>query len=234
MRWKCAGITAGLVTMIACSCMPKAIVLPYTLCESYKSANLSKRMLMLALPEEKNIVIENPKDVFDDYGGINAEPQSRIKKFYLPIFSETFKSYISGDSIVAADNYRQDFSYTNLRKRQVSEKIGLDTGSLVFSIPEQSEMKAAGLDSTVLILIDRIVFKRNNFYIEYYWDDKTKRPANLEVNARVLIWDYKNNAPVFYGILTQKIEFQIAMQRKHWDESARALAKKIVLSAQCL
>jgi hypothetical protein len=232
MKWNRAGIAAGLVAMIACSCVPKATVLPYTLCENYKSANFSKRMLMLALPDEKNIIIENPKDVFDDYGGINAEPPSRIKKFYLPIFSETFKSYISGDSIVAADNYRRDFSYRNLRKRQVSEKM--DTSSLIFSIPEKSEMQAAGLESAVLVLIDRISFKRNNFYIEYYWDDKTRRPANLEVNARVLIWDYKNNAPVFYGILTQKIEFQIAMQRKHWDESARALAKKIILTVKCL
>lgn len=220
--------------MIACSCMPRVTILPYTLCENYKSANLSKRMLMLALPDEKSIIIENSKDVVDDYGGLNAEPQSRIKKFYFPIFSETFKSYISGDSIVEAENYSKDFSYRNLRKQQVSEKTGQDTGSIVFSIPEQSEMKAAGLDSAVLILIDRITFKRNNFYIEYYWDDKTKRPANLEVNAKVLIWDYKTNAPVFYGILTQKIEFQIALQRKHWDESARALAKKIILTAKCL
>jgi hypothetical protein len=214
--------------------MQRATVVPYTLCENYKSANLSKRMLMLALPDERNIIIQNPDDVVDDYGGLNAEPQSRIKKFYLPVFSETFKSYISGDSISEAENYRKDFSYRNLHVRQVTEKTGQDTGALVFSIPEQSEMKTAGLDSTVLILVDRITFKRNNFYIEYYWDDKTKRPANLEVNAKVLIWDYKANAPVFYGILTQKIEFQIAMQRKHWDESARALAKKIILTAKCL
>jgi hypothetical protein len=227
-------IAISLVAMVVCSCMPRVTVLPYVLCENYTAANLSKRMLMLALPDEQNITIENPQDVFDDYGGMNAAPSSRIKKFYLPIFSETFKSYISGDSMVMTDGYRQDVSYQNLRKRQVIEKIGQDTGSQVFSIPEQSEMMAAGLDSAVLVLIDRITFKRNNFYIEYYWDDKTKRPANLEVNARVLIWDYKNNAPVFYGILTQKIEFPFAMQRKHWDESARELAKKIIFAAKCL
>jgi hypothetical protein len=227
-----AGICAGLVAMVVCSCMPKVTSQPYTLCENYKSANLSKRVLMLVLPDEKSIIIENSKDVVDDYGGLNAAPSSRIKKFYLPIFRETFQSYISNDSMISADGYRQDFSYGKLSKRQISEKT--DTGSLNFSIPEQAEMKAAGLDSAVLVLVDRISFKRNNFYVEYYWDDKTKRPANLEANAQVLIWDYKANKPVFYGFITQKIEFQVAMQRKHWDESARALAKKIILTAKCL
>jgi hypothetical protein len=209
-----AGICAGLVAMVVCSCMPKVTSQPYTLCENYKSANLSKRVLMLVLPDEKSIIIENSKDVVDDYGGLNAAPSSR------------------NDSMISADGYRQDFSYGKLSKRQISEKT--DTGSLNFSIPEQAEMKAAGLDSAVLVLVDRISFKRNNFYVEYYWDDKTKRPANLEANAQVLIWDYKANKPVFYGFITQKIEFQVAMQRKHWDESARALAKKIILTAKCL
>jgi hypothetical protein len=229
-----AGVVSGIILAVACLCVPTVTILPYTLCENYLSANLSNRILVLALPEENNIIIENPKDVVDDYGGMNATPQSRIKKFYFPIFSETFKSYISGDSMVTAEKYRPDFIYKDLKKRQVVEKTGIDTGSLVFSIPEASEMQAAGLDSAVLVLIDRITLRRNNFYIEYYWDDKTKRPANLEANARVLIWDYKNDMPVFYGTITQKIEFQIAMQRKHWDESARSLAKKIVLSSKCL
>ncbi|MBN1129474.1 MAG: hypothetical protein JXA71_10835, partial [Chitinispirillaceae bacterium] len=105
---------------------------------------------------------------------------------------------------------------------------------LAFSIPEKAGMDSAGLDSAVLVTIERLTFRRNNFYVEYYWDDKTKRPANLEVDAVVLIWDYRKDAPVFYGTVLQKVEFQIAMQRKHWDESARNLAKKIVMSAKCL
>jgi hypothetical protein len=216
------------------SCVSTKPSLPYVLCEKYTTANLSARKVVLALPDEKNIVISNPKDVTDDYGGMNATPGSRITKFYLPLFYETFKSYTSGDSLYLAETYRQDFSFDSLCTRKVDLKKGQDTGTLHFSIPEKSPMLAAGLDSAVLVLVGRLTFKRNNFYIEYYWDDKTKRPANLEVEAEILIWDYKNDTPVLYGTITQKVEFQIAMQRKNWDESARLLAKKVVLSAKCL
>jgi hypothetical protein len=67
----------------------------------------------------------------------------------------------------------------------------------------------------------------------FFWYQKTTRPANLEANADLVVWDYKNDAPVFYGTVTKKIAFQIAMGRKHWDESARALAKRIILSVKC-
>jgi hypothetical protein len=217
----------------ALSCSTPIVMQPFTLCDNYKTANLSKRPLIVSLPGEKGIIVENPKDVVDDFGGMNASPESRLTKFYLPLFEETFTSFLSGDSVIAAGAGQGDF-FNTLPKRHISLKIGHDTGSLIFSLPTKTAMQTAGFDSAVVVLIDRMTFKRNNFYIEYYWDDKTKRSANLEADAKLLIWDYKMDAPVFYGTVTQKIEFQIAMQRKHWDESARALAKKIVFSAKCL
>jgi hypothetical protein len=219
-------------SLISCS-IPKTS-LSYTLCENYKNADLSKRPLLLELPGEKSIVIANPKDVISDYGGVNATPESRIEKFYLPIFVESFKSYLSGDSLIVAGGYHTEFSLPDSIKKQAELKTDKDSLALRFTIPTKPSMQAAGLDSAVLITIDRLIFKRNSFYYEYYWDDKTKQPANLEVQASVAIWDYKNDAPVFYGTITQKIEFQFGMNRKHWDESARALAKKIILSAKCL
>lgn len=214
-------------------CSPMVTVRPYMLREEYGSANFSNRLLVLALPGEKNITVENPKDVADDFGGLNASPESRIVKFYLPLFRETFTSLISGDSLVCAGVTHPDF-FDSLEKRTVAVRIDNDPDSLAFSVPKKPAMRAAGFDGAVAILVDRLSFKRNNFYFEYYWDDMTKRQANLEAIARVLIWDYTNDAPVFYGVVSQKIEFQFAMQRKHWDESARALAKKIVFSAKCL
>ncbi|MBN1308949.1 MAG: hypothetical protein JXA18_13585 [Chitinispirillaceae bacterium] len=229
---KRGGRAVAAMAMLFC-CSPTVTMLPYRHCEEYASADFSNRLLLLALPGEKNIIIDNPKDVADDYGGLNAAPESRITKFYLPLFRETFKSYISGDSLIYAGVNHPDL-FDSLAKRDIGLKIGEDTNSLHFSVPGKAAMQAAGLGSVVAILVERLSFKRNNFYVEYYWDDKTKRQANLEVSAKVLIWDYRKDAPVFYGVLSQKIEFQIAMQRKHWDESARALAKKIVLSAKCL
>jgi hypothetical protein len=229
---KIAGMVAAAAAVFL-FCSPVVLVRPYMLREEYASANFSNRLLVLALPGEKNIIIENPKDVADDFGGLNASPESRIVKFYLPQFRETFKSLISGDSLVYAGVNHPDF-FDSLEKRTIAVRIENDTDSLVFSIPGKPAMQAAGFDSAVAILVDRFSFKRNNFYFEYYWDDMTKRQANLEAVARVLIWDYRNDAPVFYGVVSQKIEFQFAMQRKHWDESARALAKKIVFSAKCL
>jgi hypothetical protein len=95
-------------------------------------------------------------------------------------------------------------------------------------------MQAIGLDSSVVIVFEEIEFKRNKFQIEYYWDDRSRKPANLEVNVKILIWDYKADAPVFYGTVTEKTEFHFGLQRKHWDESAHGLAKKIIMAAKCL
>lgn len=205
---------------------------PYLLMDAYQSKNLSSRIVVLEMPDNADIVINNPKDVVDDYGGMNAPPQSRIQKFYFPLFIETFRDYISGDSLIVPDRTPGGFDAEN--RKSVALQLPHDTAHLRFIIPEKKAMQAAGLDSAVLVRIDRLTFTRNNLYVEYYWDDKTKRPANLQVEARILIWDYQSNTAVFFGAVTQKIEFHIAMKRKHWDASARSISKKVVLSAQCL
>jgi hypothetical protein len=220
------------LSLVFCSA-PK-ISHPYTLCENYKNANLSNRQLLLELPSEKNIVVTNPKDVIRDYGGLNATPESRIEKFYLPLFVESFKSYLSGDSLIVAGGNLTDLSFPDSGKKQAELKTDMDSSALFFAIPAKLSMQAAGFDNVVLIKIDRLTFKRNDFYYEYVWDDKNRKPASLEVQAVIAIWDYKNDAPVFYGTITQKEEFQFGMNRKHWDESASSLAKKIILSAKCL
>ena len=58
--------------------------------------------------------------------------------------------------------------------------------------------------------------------------------SNLEVNAKIMIWDFENNMPVFYGPVSTKIEFHFGLSRKHWDESAGTLARKLVVAAKCL
>jgi hypothetical protein len=223
--------SAGISIM---SCLAPKTSLPYTLSDNYKTANLSTRLLVITLPAIKNIVIANPKDVIDDYGGVNATPESRIQKFYLPMFVETFKSFISGDTLMVADGYRSEFSLRDFEKKQIDLKTDSTSSAQHFLIPTKPAMQKAGLDSAVVIVIDRLTFKRNKFYYEYYWDTNTKQPANLEATADLVIWDYKNDTPVFWGAVTKKVDFQIAMSRRQWDESARALAKKIILSIKCL
>lgn len=223
-----------LISTSLISCSTLKVSHPYILCENYKDVNLSKRPVLLELPSEKNIIISNPKDVTNDFGGVNATPESRIEKFYLPLFVESFKSNLSGDLLSVVGGYLADLSIPDSGKKQIELKTDNDSSKLQFTIPTKLSMQAAGRDSTVLIKIDRLTFKRNKFYYEYYWDDKTRQPASLEVQAVVAIWDYKNDKPVFYGTIIQKVDFQFGMNRKHWDESARELAKKIIFSAKCL
>jgi hypothetical protein len=90
------------------------------------------------------------------------------------------------------------------------------------------------MDSAVVLTIQRIEFKRNNLHVEYYWDDKTRIPANLQADAKVLVWDYAADAPVFYGTITERVIFQFGLSRRHWDESAQNLAKRIIMLARCL
>ena len=216
------------------SCTVQKVSLPYTLSDTYKTANLATRPVILGLPDQKNIIVTNPKDVVDDYGGVNVTPQSRIEKFYCTLFAESFRSNISSDTLIVADGYRPKFSIHDLEKKQVALKIDDNSSPLHFSIPTKSAMQKAGLDSAIVVLIDRLTFKRNKFYMEYYWDTDSKQLANLEAAVDIVVWDYQNDAPVFYGTVINKVDFQIAMTRKHWDESARSLAKKIVFSVKCL
>jgi hypothetical protein len=141
---------------------------------------------------------------------------------------------ISGDSIAAFDHYRPDMTWDTLGTTMLTLKTGSDSIPMQYAISDKAKMQAARMDSTTVIIIESMAFKRNNFYCEYYWDDKSRVPANLEVTAKIMIWDYMLNMPVFYGPVSTKIEFTFGLQRKHWDESARALAKKIVVAAKCL
>ena len=209
---------------------------PYTLNEKYSGVNLSGRKIVAVLPDDSNIVILNKKDVADDYGGQNASPESRIRKYYFPIFSQTLKNFASGDSFFLLNDYKPGLLWDTLGHKEVILKSDLDSAESdsTYRIPEKAHVQAVGLDSTVVLIIQTIRFKRNNLQVEYYWDDKTRKPANLEADAKVLVWDYAADAPVFYGTITEKVVFQFGMSRKHWDESAYNLAKKIMALAKCL
>ena len=228
------GATAGALALIGCLCSMPAIKRPYTLSANYASANLSDRKILVVMPGDRNILINNKDDVIDDYGGANARPEARIRKYYFPEFFQTFKSLASGDSVFLFDALRPDLSWDSLSTGATTLKTGGDSVPVSYAVPPKPRMQAAGLDNAVAVIIETIEFKRNNLYIEYYWDEKSRRPANLEVDAMVLIWDYKADAPVFYGPLSEHIEFHFGLQRKHWDESADALARRIIRAAQCL
>jgi hypothetical protein len=189
---------------------------------------------MVVFPADKRIIIANKDDVIDDFGGVNATPESRIRKFYFPEIFTTLKSFVSGDSIFLFDQYRSAVAWDSITRNEVTLITGGDSAGVPYAIPEKMRMQAIGLDSAVVLVIEEMEFKRNKFQIEYYWDDRSRKPANLEVVAKILIWDYKNDEPVFYGTVSAKTEFQFGLQRKHWDESARELAKKIVRVARCL
>jgi len=93
---------------------------------------------------------------------------------------------------------------------------------------------AHGLDSTVLVIIERIEFKRNNFHMEYYWDYKSRQSANLEADAIVLVWDCKNDRPVFLWAAFAKSRIHAFHAAQTLEESARLLAKRIVQAIKCL
>ena len=227
-------VIIGMVSFLLVSCNATRMRYPYTLNEKYKTVNLSDRKILVVFPGDENIIINNKDDVADDFGGVNAKPESRIRKYYFPEFFSTFKSFVSGDSIFVFDQFRSDITWDTLSRNEVTLRNGSDSIGVPYLIPEKSRMQALGLDSTVFVVIEMIEFKRNKFQIEYYWDDRSRKPANLEVVAKVLIWDYKNNEQVFYGTVSEQTEFHFGLQRKHWDESAHDLAKKIVLAAKCL
>jgi hypothetical protein len=206
----------------------------YTLNRSYATANLSNRKLVIVMPNDAGILINNKRDVTNDFGGANATPESRIRKYYFPEFVKTFKSLVSSDSAVSLAEVRPDLTEDSLGAQDTALKTDTDTLPVAYRIPSKSRMQALGLEGSVAVIVERIEFKRNAFYIEYYWDEKTRKSANLQADARVLIWDCKSETPVFYGTLTSTIDFQFGLQRKHWDESAADIAKKIIVAAKCL
>jgi hypothetical protein len=224
----------GLLPLLFFSCSATRPNLPYTLNEKYRSVNLSGRKLLVVFPDEKHIIINNKNDIADDFGGMNATPESRIRKFYFPEVFSTLKSLASGDSIFLFDQYCPDAEWDTLCTGEITLRTGSDSTGVPYSVPEKSRMETVGLDSVLLVFFQEVEFVRNKFQIEYYWDDRSRKPANLEVTAKILIWDFTSDEPVFNGFLSEKTEFQFGLQRKHWDESAHSLAKKLVVAARCL
>jgi hypothetical protein len=219
---------------VIAACNPVRTKRPYTLNDRYKTLNLSHRKLIVVFPTEARIIVNNPADVIDDFGGMNAKPEARIGKFYFPEFFKSFKSFASGDSVAEFDQACPGVLWDSLPKRQIDLKTDLDSAEIGYSIPDTSFIREKRLDSAVVVVIQDINFKRNNFHIEYYWDDRTRKPANLEATVRLVIYDYAMNAPIFFGVIREQTEFHFSMKRQHWDESAHALGKKIVMAARCL
>lgn len=219
---------------LVASCNMSTVKRPYTLAADYATANLSDRKTVVLLPTDDHIVIYNKDDIADDLGGENAKPQSRIRKYYFPLFFETLKSLASTDSFFLLDQYRPGFPPDSLVMKDTILQTGDSAKDFRYALPDNQSLNTHGLDGMVLVIIERIEFKRNDFRMEYSWDIKSRQSANLEADAIVLIWDYKNDRPVFNGPLSAKVEFTFSMQRKHWEESARLLAKKIVKAVKCL
>ena len=227
------------ITIAAASCVFLSCTVPvahrsYTLNQNYATANLSNRKMVVVMPDDAGILIGNKRDVTNDFGGANATPESRIRSDYFPVFVSEFKSLVSSDSIMSLAEVRPDLTSDSIGAREISLKTDTDTLPLAYRAPVKSRMQALGLNDAVAVIVERLSFQRNAFYIEYYWDEKTRRPANLQADARVLIWDCRSETPVFYGTLTSTIDFQFGLQRKHWDESAADLAKRIIVAAKCL
>jgi hypothetical protein len=235
MKVHCFSIVA--VAAVSCalvSCTAPIVHRSYTLSPDYAAANLSSRKMVVVMPGDAGILINNRADVTDDFGGANATPESRIRKYYFPEFFSSFKSLVSSDSVMSLGEVHPDLTQDSLGMRDSTLATGTDSRQVSYGIPSPSRIHDLGLDGSVLVLVQRIEFRRNPFYIQYYWDEKTRRLANLQADARVLIWDCRSETPVFYGTLTTTVEFQFGLQRRHWDESAAELAKKIVLAAKCL
>jgi hypothetical protein len=235
MKFHCFScIAIAAVSCAIISCTVPVSHHSYMLEQSYATANLANRKMVVVMPTDAGIFINNKNDVTSDFGGSNATPESRIRKYYYPEFIKTFKSLVSSDSIVALSEVRQDLTKDSIGAKEVQLKAETDSMPASYIAPDKARMQALGLGDAVAIIVEQVEFKRNAFSIEYYWDEKTRKPANLEADVRVLIWDCRNDAPVFYGKLSSNIEFQFGLQRKHWDESADELAKKIVVAAKCL
>lgn len=224
-----------IVSLAIISCNVSYVKHTYILNETYKSLNLSDRNIILVFPADDQIVIDNKDDVLDDFGGVNAKPEARIRKFYFPEFFSAFQSFVSSDSLFLIDGFIDGIvAIDTFAKKEIDLKTGTDSSAKPYFIPEKSVVQSIGLENAVFVVIDEINFKRNNFKMEYYWDDKTRKQANLEVGLKIIVWDYKADAPVFYGTLTERTEFHFNMQRKQWNESARDLAKKTVKTVRCL
>ena len=227
-------MTIAVIPFMFFSCAATQRKYSYTLNEKYKSVNLSNRTLIVVFPADEHILISNKNDVADDYGGVNIKSESRIRKFYFPEIYAALKSLISGDSIFMFDQYCPNVEWDTLCRNEITLRTGSDSFAIAYPRPEKLQMQEIGLDSSVVIVFEAFEFKRNEFKIEYYWDDRSRKPANLEVSVKVLIWDYKADMAVFYGRVSEKTEFQFGLQRKHWDKSAHDLANKIILAARCL
>ena len=225
------------VAMFVCvlaSCNTVTVKHRYTLSAEYAAANLSNRKFVVLFPPDERIVINNKNDAVNAFGGANVKPESRIRKYYLPLFFGELKSLVSGDSFFLADQYRPGLFPDSIAMKEITLQTGDSGAPTRYALPEKASLQARGLDSAIFIIVERLEFKRNNFHIDYYWDDKSRQSANLEADAVVMIWDYMNDRPVFYGPLSNKVEFTFSMQRKHWEESARLLARKIVRTVKCL
>jgi hypothetical protein len=227
-------IMLAAATVPIISCNVSSVKKNYTLCDSYAKVNLSERRIAVVFPSDNSIVINNKKDVIDDLGGINSPPEKRIRKFYFPEFMNSFRSHISGDSVFDADSVIEDVSFGDLDVREVMLRTSSDSMEQPYHIFKKEDIENIDLQDGVLLIMNEVGFKRNKFKSEYFWDDKTRKSANLEAYMKIILWDYKADAPVFYGTITQHTIFNFNMQRKHWLESARDIAKKIVKDIHCL
>jgi hypothetical protein len=241
----------SITLVLGCGFFFHRIELPYTRNGKYSTYDFKGQKVFIAPIFRGNIFVSNAEDATDDFGG-KLSADELVTRNYLPIFLDTMKKSISGkDVVVMSDSLIRKYEdWTGLASKEVELDVGDRHLLTKFRIPDKTSLEKFGFKDDILIIIEQLAFNRNSVQTGYaggevpitkrvtysYQYDymETKESASLGAKAKVIIWNYRENDGILYGIVPEKTVFRLAMQRKHWDESAASLSKKIIRLAKWL
>jgi len=208
-----------IISLIVISCSQTSVYLN----PEYVNKDYSERELLIFPVTDDGIVVENPKDVTDDFPFDNREAAMVIRDLFMTVLLTEFPNKVSNVTIVDSI-----FDYSTLRLQNDPESY-FQEGRTVeeegkiysFSIPKENYLKELGFNADLVYVINSIYFSRSDKSGVWSVGGSSgtvftpDRPSLIAV-VKFIIWDYELDKEVGYGIFQTDTGFMWKLEAENW------------------
>jgi hypothetical protein len=217
----------------------------------FKTAQ-GRSLLLMPVPSSA-IYISNKDDVADDFSEDKRDPELVLRdSLYLGMISNAEESVVPGVSIEWMDS--TEFSSLRDTSNYLFLHVKGDQGNITatYFVPRKKWLIAHGAQPDLVLSIKKISFSRNQEYSAGHFTPGVTVSTphgsfttggayvsgggtlSLGAQFEFMIYDYKNNMWVAYGISEASSYFLFAMTRGDWDAIFHSIVREAVSGCPAL
>ena len=226
-------ILASIIALVFNSCSPSSNTVFNN--NKYTDASFEGRNILFFPILDNSVIVTNKDDVLDDYGKDERKVEDIINDNFYKVLVEESKKYL--DNVFVKEIDSNNFSYAKTKIDSnlftFSKKIGPDSIKYSFRLPTKKILVSLNLEPDIVVIVDKITFGRTIAEIRNLEPEsqnpyiRSTKDEYLGADVEFIIWDYKNDNEITYGVTHIGQHYVLNMTIHTWNALYRDIAKKI-------